>query len=747
MKRRLMQSAVVALCLLLVPVFARAGGGSFKERIQSKISSQKADTQNVQYQPYYLEQNYQVDKDQAVNDYWGTPQGQEEQLRQAGAVGGSASQVMDAGAYRQNVNMPQSAPVTANNERARRESDIQQVSQNFIVYTVYYSGEVEESVVTVKGEIVFEVFSNGGRPVEIPLVNNQVGLIDVQVNRGKSFVMNKGNKYYLVIDKPGRYTLNMEYLLKAKREREHGPGSFRIDVMPAPISQFEFVIPEEDVQVFIEPAIKVETKNVKGTTEAWAVMPNTNGIDVRWTKALPKETIEAVELAPKLYAETWTFASIGGGVVQCQSRIQFSILQAEVSNLRVALPEDVSVLSVSSQEMRDWKVSKKDNVQYLDVFLNFGTKGTHILDVTFERNVDEGQQVVSMPWLRALNVERENGFYGIAASTNLEIDVGVSERVTKIDAKQLPQYIWEQASMPILLAFKYLNHPISIEIEMTRHEEIPVLVAAIDAAYPETLVTKDGRLLTKLVYQVRNNVKQYLRIKLPDTAKVWSSFVNGQPVKPAKDKDGNILISLKKSQNGGSNVTQFPVEVVYLDEGKAVNGAGKLNLKLPAVDLPVNQLIWKVYMPDDFIYFGSKSDGEVEVPYAAGIGGRLGYLNRGVQGRMRMAADDIGDQYEVQQVMMEKKEKSVASFVDSVQGTQGLLPIKIDLPTRGNGFTVSKLLVVEGDQPWMSVSYFPWGKTARGSLKFAKIGLFFLIFVLIVVRIRSKKKRKVQAQE
>ena len=96
---------------------------------------------------------------------------------------------------------------------------------------------------------------------------------------------------------------------------------------------------------------------------------------------------------------------------------------------------------------------------------------------------------------------------------------------------------------------------------------------------------------------------------------------------------------------------------------------------------------------------------------------------------------------------MEKKAVSqeASSFVDSIQGTQGLLPIKVDLPIRGNGYTVSKLLVVEGDQPWMSVKYVPWGKTVQGWMKFAKIALFFLVFIWLVLRVRSKKKQKVQA--
>lgn len=730
MKRRLVKGCICLLALFILAVPTRA---SMKERIQKKINVKNTQEQSVQYQPYYLESNYQAKRDQ---ESWGEGRKSEvtvqtaEPLQQA-PMPTPVRKRCDSRVMAGECN---AAPLTVPN--------FVEPNPNFIVYNVSYVGELEENVATVNGEILFEVFDQPNfRPAEIPLVSDQVGLIDVKVNRGKSFVMSRGGKYHLVIDKPGRYTLNIEYLLKVKRERENGPGSFQVDVMPAPISQFEFIIPE-DVEVFIDPAIKVETLHAENRTEAWAVMPNTNSIEVRWTKALPKTEIETVELAPKLYAETSTYAAIGGGVIECHSEIQFSILQAEVSHLQIAVPDDVSILSVNSKELRDWKASKKDNIQYLDVFLNFGTKGQHVVDVTFERNVDESTQVVEMPWIRAMGVERENGFYGIAASTNLEIDVGKSDRVTRIDSKQLPPYIWQQANRPILLAFKYLNNPISIEVEMTRHEELPVLVAAIDSSFPETLLTKDGRALTKLVYHVRNNVKQYLRIKLPEKATVWSSFVDGNPVKPAKDKDGNVLISLKKSQHGGNDVTQFPVEVVYLDEAKPVKGWGKAKLTLPAVDLPVNQLNWTVYLPDDFIYYDIKTDGEISRQPHRGRGGISGL---GIQGRLRMAADDIGEQYEqyAQQVSYEAEGKVADGFIS--EKSQGLLPIKIDLPMRGNGVGMSKLLVIEGDKPWMSVRHMPWGPAAQKTVKVIKVILFIGVLTWLIVRLRHRKHKKQRA--
>ncbi|MEW5895050.1 MAG: hypothetical protein AB1650_04765 [Candidatus Omnitrophota bacterium] len=704
MNRPLWKSvAVIVVALFVVP---GSGHASLKEKIQRKLDVKQTDNQNVQYQPYYLELNSPEMEGQDILSNQGKPQSNQEAQAPFPLSRGSEQQF-------------------------RRCLPEEPQGSNFIVYNVSYSGTLEENVVMINGEVILEVFDHPDlKRAEIPLVSDQVGLIDVQVNRGKSFVMSRKGKYYLVIDKPGRYTLNIEYLLKAKREREGGPGSFHADIMPAPISQFEFVLPEEDVQVFIEPAIKVETSSKDGKTAAWAVMPNTNSAEVRWTKALPKTTIEKAELEPKIYAETSTFVSIGGGVVQAHSQIQYSILQAEVSTFRIALPEDVSVLGVNSNEMRDWKVSKQDNTQYLDVFLNFGTKGKHVIDIDFERNMDEGISVVGMPWVRPLNVERENGFYGIAASTNLEIKVGRSEKVTQIDTKQLPEIIWRQAGSPVLLAFKYLNHPFAIDIEMTRHEEIPVLVAAIDAAYPETLLTVDGKALTKLVFNVRNNVKQYLRIKLPETATVWSSFVNNEPVKPAKDNSGNILISLKKSDRGGGDATQFPVEIVYLDETKEIKGSGSLKLSLPEIDLPVNELDWRIYLPDHYIYFNMRSDGEI--------------LESRSPARMRDGSSFLAEvQQSSQNQVMDNQMISKGEFRDREWGqkTKGLLPIKVDLPRRGEAVRISKMLVVEGDKPWITVRHIPWGRAAVRWTRFFKIIIFIVVSLWVFRRLFFRRKK------
>ncbi len=598
------------------------------------------------------------------------------------------------------------------------------------IYKTNYQAEIEEDVVTVKGNVFFEVFKKGW--TQLPLVRSNVGLIDVSINRGASFVTMQGGKYYLMIDKPGKYNLSIEFLIKAARERENGPGNFSFEVMPAPISQFEFTMPESGVEIFVDPSIRLELTKESKRTIAWAVMPNTNTITVRWSKALPKEVITPVKLEPKVYVDTSTYASVGDGLIRCQTNLNYSILQSEISNLRIALPEDVSVLEVKGNNLRDWKVSNKEGLQYLDVYLNFGVKGNYILNLSYERKIGEGSVVAQVPWVRVAGagIEREKGYFGMAAATNVELAVNKIEHATLIDIKELPSSIWGLTANPILLAFKYLNHPFSISIDVTKHEELPVLVATIDSVDYVTLQTDEGKSLTKAIYQVRNNVKQFVHLILPNNAKLWSVFVAGKPVKPAKDKNGSILIPLEKSQLQGETLTQFPVEIVYLDRFPKMGLTGNLKLNLPQTDIPISSLRWSVYLPLDYAYFNFGGDVKQDM--------RISWGGRAVIKRSRVPAqqdnkggyDSFAPQSQVAQVLN-----------DELQSAQmkGVLPIKIDIPEQGCLYRFSKLLVTENESPWFSVSFITVFKQLHGLFKFL---IFFVILFALGIFIKKILNRE-----
>lgn len=617
------------------------------------------------------------------------------------------------------------AQLTESEKREYASSDrlAPSVIASFAVYSTSYKASLEEDIADIKGEVNFEVFSKG--QVKIPIVRkDNVGLIEVSVNRGTAFVIAEGNKYTLVVDRPGKYRLDLEYLIKIQREREGGPGQFIVETMPAPISEFEFTIAEPKTDVFIEPSIKVETKEEGGKTVAWAIMPMTNSILVRWTKALEKEVITHVKLEPKVYSTVYTFASVGEGLLHCNSIVNYSILQSEIPGVRISLPEDVSVLEVRTPDLRDWKVTKKEGQQILEVYFKYGVKGNYNLDFSYERNIGEGSVVAQVPLVKPLDVERSKGFIGIASISNVEVAVSKSERATAIDVKELPPFIWDRSASPILLAFKYLNDEYDIQLEVTKHEEIPVLIAAIDAANYVTLRTDEGKALTKVVYQVRNNVKQFLKLTLPEGASLWSSSVSGVPVKPAKDKEGHILIPLEKSQLRGEALTQIPVEVVYLEKGGRMGFAGGLKLDLPKTDIPTNELYWSIFLPKDYTYYA--------------FGGDIKKMEQEVEILSRLAAPmvavkkELASSYERQQVLEEKTLDKVSQ--------KGALPIKIDVPQVGKAYRFSKLLVTENEGARLTASYIAIFRGGFG--KIIKLVLLILVIFVVIVAARNLLRRR-----
>jgi len=713
---------LVTACVVLLCAFpaSRVIGGGLKEKIQSKLNNKTSNIQFQQYEPYYNEANTrgdasrrQVGHQQTLN-YDGLAERDEANTR------GSVAQAP--------------APTNA-------------FYSPYAIYKTSYEASIDEDVVTVDGNVVFEVFSKA--QTRIPLVSSRVGLVDVSINRGASFIHEQAGRYYLVIDKPGRYSLDIEFLIKASRERENGPGSFRFQILPAPISQFEFTMPETEVEIFVTPSIKTEVKRDANKTVAWSVMPNTNSISVRWTKALPKETLTPAKLDPKVYADSQTYASVGEGLIRAQTTLNFSILQSEISNMRIALPEDVDLLDVQGSNLRDWKVSTKEGQQYLDVYLNFGVKGQYVLSLKYESKIGEGSVVAEVPAVRVLGVERETGFLGLAAATNVELDVDSMEHVNLIDVKELPMSIWRSSRNPVLLAFKYLGHPFRVAVKVTRHEELPVLVAAVDALEAITLQTEEGKVLTKVVYKVRNNVKQFLRLDLPAKATVWSVFVSGQPVKPAKDESGSILVPLAKSQSIGQTLTQFPVEIVYLDEAPKMKLTGTSRLRLPKADLPTSELIWSVFLPWDYRYLSF--DGDVRQVKRHAARQRMRAFTGGLQQTADMEAmerreDAWGVEAEQRVVRTSVTSQfspaiSYKSVKDEVGKIAGMMPIKISVPQQGRQYRFSKLLITDKESPWVTFRYLKIYKHLGLIMRLAVL----LLVVLVIIRAIRKRAAALSA--
>jgi len=103
-------------------------------------------------------------------------------------------------------------------------------------------------------------------------------------------------------------------------------------------------------------------------------------------------------------------------------------------------------------------------------------------------------------------------------------------------------------------------------------------------------------MMTELALSVRNNGRQFLEVTLPKGAQVWSAFVAGQAVKPSL-RDGRLLLPLERAGD-----TAVSVELIYVSAEKFPRTKGAVDLASPALDVPVKNARWELFLPPDYGY-------------------------------------------------------------------------------------------------------------------------------------------------
>jgi len=445
-----------------------------------------------------------------------------------------------------------------------------------------------------------------------------------------------------------------------------------------------------------------------------------------------KAAVEEAAAPVKVYLDTAGLMTISEGSVHALWALHYSILHRGIRELRLRVPADWTILSVTGDGVQEWKVLTQGKDTLLVTHLGFMKKGDLELAVQAEKGIGEKDMVFAVPHLEPLDVEREQGTLAVEVRGPVDVQVQESQGLSVIDPKELPPVLWQAASQPLLLAFRY-TRPHTLSLALTRHPEVPVLTTVIDDANAVTVYSARGPAMTKIRYQVRNHLKQYLSLRLPEHAELWSAFVSDQPVKPVRLEDGRYRIPLAKSAMEVQGDQGFLVEITYyLPKGRFFPMSRK-TMVFPIPDAPVSRLLWSVYLPERYrvAYFGGDLEkGDAASGLSPLFGGQV-IKAAALQDHKSLVADRLRS--DVAQVTsytygakMEKSSMPAAkpmdeegandsasrqlALLDSLANDKdashvvGVLPIAFNIPTTGQLFHFAQTMVVD-EQPELSFIY------------------------------------------
>ena len=227
--------------------------------------------------------------------------------------------------------------------------------------------------------------------------------------------------------------------------------------------------------------------------------------------------------------------TIQESAIKVSSRFTYTVLHSSLDQIRLAFPEAATVLNVAGPSLQNWKTDSKKGGKILTVFFNRKVKGTQTLTIRAEFPLNQASEM-ALPLFRTASAQREEGHIGIEAKSNVQVSLKEAKNLRRVDVKELPRSLWNQATSPLLFGFSFTKPEGTLSLEIERHETIPVLSSTIDSANAVTVLTKDGQWITRVSFQVRNHLKQFLELSLPETAEIWSALSAANPSNPPSAK-------------------------------------------------------------------------------------------------------------------------------------------------------------------------------------------------------------------
>jgi hypothetical protein len=479
-----------------------------------------------------------------------------------------------------------------------------------------------------------------------------------------------------------------------------GDESISLPSTESGVTRASVLLPRQGVDLRIGGGLLSEKSENSGETKWLAYARGNEALTFTWRK---KTEDHHVELPLRLRGSLTQLTSLAEDSTSIYAEANFEIVQGAAREVRIQLPEKITINQVSGAMVADWEMK---NGELAVTFLEPVEHSARFVISGEARLPRDG--IIDIPLLRLLNTERNTGGVAVEILGAGEIKDQKAEGLEDADATDLGEMVANRQS-PALVAFRARSGEAgatrSLSVNVARYDQQAVLMANIEEARYQVLMSTDGKQLVQARYAVRNNQRNFVKVTLPAGATVWSVSLAGRPVRPGQSPDGSLLLPLEKSR-GGDEAPAFAVEILYLTKAAAWSEKGREKITLPALDLPISRTGLLLYYPPLFRVsaepgtfhtqaYQSPVSAALEPPSGGAVGGVVPAMTRPVETRKQF---DLVQQSGQQQSDDKEKKDATQALLDTFKAKSlsgkvtGILPINVAFPAFGPSiFLVSEL--------------------------------------------------------
>lgn len=459
---------------------------------------------------------------------------------------------------------------------------------------VDYDLRIDGELATGRANLTVDVLKDGWVRVPVPagllvreakLDGKFISLVPGSAGKSASHVS-------ALLSHSGRAVLNLDIALPVASAT--GEESITLPVTESGVTRASVRLPKQGVDIRLGGGLLAE-KSESGSESKWIAYGRSNEpLTFAWKrKAEDHRSTQALRLRGSLTE----LAGLGEDSTSLMANVNVQVTQGAAKEVRLSLPDKVTINQVSGAEVADWEI--KDG-QLVVMFLEPVEDNAKFVVSAETRSPRDGR--IEIPLFRLINAERDTGGVAVEVLGAGEIKEFKAEGLEGADASDLGELVASRQSTS-LSAFRFRSGDAktarSLTVNIARYTPQAVLMANIAEARYNVLISGEGKTLVQARYAVRNNQKNFLKITLPQGATLWSAALAGKSVRPGQSPDGSVLLPLEKSR-ASEDAPEFAVEIVYIGKGSAWNEKGQFKLPLPTLDLPVSRTGLVVFHPPLF---------------------------------------------------------------------------------------------------------------------------------------------------
>jgi len=371
-------------------------------------------------------------------------------------------------------------------------------------------------------------------------------------------------------------------------------------------------------------------------------------------------TLGITELDPWVTAQALHTVEVREGQARHRIALAYQVENAAVKALRIALPglSEESANSVRADGEAVASLARIDESDQWEIRFRRGMIGRISLMLEYQQRLKPDAEQLELQPARPVEVRQLTEFVALRAGGRLQLSIpALPDGWQKADWNAVPPTVRDDANGMPAITLRLGESTPPVAIALNRQAIADSLALRVAQARFATIFSPRGDSATAAELEVRVNEKSSLALVLPEGARLFQVAVNGENMAVVREGATHLFYVTPAPE------TDEPAKVAFAYE---VTGQGKprrkVMLEAPAFNVPLEDVEWRVVVPDgweledakgsltlvkttsardwsvgDYLNFASSIRKEKEQQTSALISKAGEYLREGDQDKARMA--------------------------------------------------------------------------------------------------------------